>query len=311
MSRLETNRSGEMEVFVRVVELGGFSAAARAFRMTPSAVSKLVARLEARLATRLVSRSTRKLQLTAEGCAFYESAVRILADLAEAERVASAGATPRGRVRVNANVPFGMHRLAPLIPEFRTRYPDVTLDVVLTDQIIDLWDERADIAIRTGPLPASGLTARKLEESRMAVVASPTYLEAQGVPRTPQELERHTRIGFTFMRNIDGWPFRADDGITTLPPQCEIQAGDGETVRQLALMGGGIARLAMFHIGPDIAAGRLHAILEDCNPGDNQTVHALFVGGGGHLPARVRVFIDFLTEKIRRPGAFGLAAGIA
>src|SRR5699024_3005453 len=125
---------GEMEVFARVVELGSFSAAARTFRMTPSAVSKLVRRLEQRLGVRLVNRSTRKLQLTPEGCAFYERSVRILADLDDAERAAASSDTPRGRVRVSANVPFGHHFLLPLVPEFLARHPDVTLDIVLTDE---------------------------------------------------------------------------------------------------------------------------------------------------------------------------------
>ena len=138
MSRLDTNRSGEMEVFARVVELSGFSAAARSLRMTPSAVSKLVARLEERLGTRLINRSTRKLQLTPEGLAFYGRCVSVLADIDEAEREAAAGTEPRGRVRVNSNVPFGLHHLLPLVPGFLERHPEVTLDIVLTDQVIDL-----------------------------------------------------------------------------------------------------------------------------------------------------------------------------
>ena len=133
MARLEVNRSGEMEVFARVVELGGFSAAARALRMTPSAVSKLVARLEARLGARLVNRSTRKLHLTGEGEAFHERALRILGDIDEAERSVAGGAIPRGRIRVNSNVPFGLHHLLPLVPKFTAAYPQVSLDLVLTD----------------------------------------------------------------------------------------------------------------------------------------------------------------------------------
>ena len=125
MSRSDTNRSAEMEVFVRVVESGGFSAAARSFRMTPSAVSKLIGRLEARLGARLVNRSTRKLQLTAEGQAFYRRSVDILGDIAEAEHEAASGAAPRGRVRVNCNVPFGLHYLLPLVPRFVAAHPEV------------------------------------------------------------------------------------------------------------------------------------------------------------------------------------------
>ncbi len=172
--------------------------------MTPSAVSKLVARLEARLATQLVHRSTRKLQLTPEGQNFYERSVRVLADIDEAERCAAAGAAPRGRVRVNANVPFGHHLLMPLVPRFLELHPEVTLDIVLTDRVVDLMDERADIAIRWGPLPPSDLVARQLFDTGQAIVASPAYLERYGTPRTPQELEAHNRIGFNYRRSVAG-----------------------------------------------------------------------------------------------------------
>lgn len=301
MGRLDTNRSGEMEVFARVVELGGFSAAARAFRMTPSAVSKLVARLEARLGARLLSRSTRKLQLTPEGQAFYERSARILADLEEAEREAAAGTAPRGRVRVNANVPFGLHYLLPLVPDFLAQHPEVTLDVALTDRVVDLLEERADVAIRTGPLRASRLVARKLGESRMAVVATPRYLERQGTPRNLADLERHNRIGFNFARSFEEWPFRNGRAITTLPACGNVQVGDGETARRLALAGVGLARLALFHIGEDVKAGRLRPVLEELNPGDVEDIHAVFLGQGGHLPSRVRAFIDFLVHRVHFP----------
>jgi len=171
MPRLDNNRAAEMEVFVRVVDLGGFTAAAHEFRLTPSGVSKLVSRLEARLGSRLVNRSTRRLQLTPEGQAFYVRAARILADLEEAEREAAAGASPRGHLRVNTNIPVGMQLIVPLIPGFLAENPEITLDVVLTDTVVDLMQERADVAIRFGPLRDSRLVARKLGTTRMAVVA--------------------------------------------------------------------------------------------------------------------------------------------
>src|SRR3954451_10278332 len=155
MARVDINRASEMEGFVRAVDLGGFSAAARALRMTPSAVSKLIARLEARLGARLVTRSTRKLQLTPEGTAFYDSGVRILADMAAAEREAAVGAAPRGRLRVNSYVPFGVHRLIPLLPRFLERYPEISVDLVLTDSVLDLMAQRAHLAIRAGQLGES------------------------------------------------------------------------------------------------------------------------------------------------------------
>jgi DNA-binding transcriptional LysR family regulator len=183
MARLEINRSGEMEVFARAVELGGFSPAARALKMTPSAVSKLVSRLEARLGARLINRSTRKLTLTAEGQLFHERTLRVLADLDEAESAVAASQAPRGRVRINSNVPFGLHHLLPLVPRFSALYPKVILDIVLSDTVVDLMDARTDVAIRVGPMRASQLMARKLGESAMAVVASPAYLARHGAPR--------------------------------------------------------------------------------------------------------------------------------
>lgn len=299
MSRLEVNRSGEMEVFVRVVELGGFTAAARAYRMTPSAVSKLIARLETRLGARLVNRSTRKLQLTPEGSAFYERSTRILADLDEAERGASTGERPTGRIRLNTSASFGTHIFAPLVPEFLARHPGVTLDIVQTDAVIDLLEERTDVAIRAGPLKSSSLVARKLGATRMMIVGSPAYLERFGEPKTILELERHNRLGFCYARTIEGWPLIQDGETVTLPTIGSVQTSDGEALRHLAIAGTGLVRLAAFTVREDIRAGRLVSVLEDYNPGDLETVHAVYLGQGGPLPARVRALLDFLAEKAR------------
>jgi DNA-binding transcriptional LysR family regulator len=304
MPRLDTNRAAEMEVFVRVVSLGGFTAAAREFRLTPSGVSKLVSRLEARLGSRLVNRSTRKLQLTPEGEAFYQRATRILSDMEEAEREASVGASPRGHLRVNTNIPVGMRLIVPLIPTFLERNPEVTIDVVLTDTVVDLMQERADVAIRFGPLRDSRLVARKLGSTRMSVVASPEYLARRGTPAAPADLAHHRGIGWTFSRTLSGWPFRTGAEAATFviaaPPV--VRASDGEAARQLALGGAGIARLSRFHVGADISAGRLVAVLEDFNPGDREDIHAVFLGRGGPLPARVRAFVDFLAVRVRVDG---------
>jgi DNA-binding transcriptional LysR family regulator len=298
MARLDVNRSGEMEVFTRVVEFGGFSPAARELRMTPSAISKLVARLEARLGVRLVNRSTRKLQLTAEGSAFYERALRVLADLNEAERSVGAGSVPRGRLRVNSNVPFGLHHLLPIAPRFLEANPGVQLDLTISDRVIDLMDERADVAIRVGPMQSSQLMARKLGESRMAVVASPDYLARHAAPAMPFEIERHDLITFNFARHCDEWPFRVDGARISLPAHGRALVGDGESARRLALSGLGLARLSQFHIGPDLAAGRLIEVLGAYNPGDVEEINVVYVGHGGRLPARVRAFIDFLVEEV-------------
>ncbi|ANM05094.1 LysR family transcriptional regulator protein [Rhizobium phaseoli] len=299
MARQDINRSDEMEVFVSVVERGGFSAAATARRMTPSAVSKLVARLEARLGVRLVNRSTRKLQLTPEGCAFYERSIAILADIAEAERQASSGEEAAGRIRINTSGSFGNHVLAPLVPAFMALHPAVTLDIAHTDRIVDLMEERADVAIRAGPLKSSSLIARKLGATRKLIVASPDYLGRHGEPRSVADLRRHCRIGFSYARAIEGWPMRESGETVTIPITPGIQVADGEAMRHLALSGAGLARLASFTVRADIEAGRLVPVLEEANPGDIEEFYALYIGQGGPLPARVRALLDFLAAHVR------------
>ncbi|AIC28154.1 LysR family transcriptional regulator protein [Rhizobium etli bv. mimosae str. IE4771] len=299
MGRQDINRSGEMEIFVSVVERGGFSAAATVRRMTPSAVSKLVARLEARLGVRLVNRSTRRLQLTPEGCAFYERSIAILADIAEAERQASSGEEAAGRIRINTSGSFGNHVLAPLVPAFMALHPAVTLDIAHTDKVIDLMEERADVAIRAGPLKSSSLIARKLGATGKIIVASPDYLGRHGEPRTLADLRRHCRIGFSYARAIEGWPMRESGETVTIPITPGIQVADGEAMRHLALSGAGLARLAAFTVRADIEAGRLAPVLEEANPGDLEEFYALYIGQGGPLPARVRALLDFLAGHVR------------
>ena len=301
MSRQDINRAAEMEVFVRAVEAGGFSAAARALGMTPSAVSKLVARLEARLGTRLLQRSTRALQLTAEGRVFYERSRRVLADIDEAERLAASAAAPRGRVSINTNVPFGVHVLLPLLPRFLERHPEITLDVVLTDEVVDLLEKRTDVAIRGGPMKDSRLLARKLGHTRWVVAGAPGYLARAGVPRHPVELAAHSRIGFNYARALEGWPFVVDGQTVNVPVDGGIRLSDGDALRHTALAGGGLVRLAWFMLREDVLAGRLQVVLEDFNPGDTEDFHAVFIGSGGHLPARVRALLDFLADEVRLP----------
>lgn len=299
MARMDVNRAGEMEVFVRVVETGGFSAAARTLQLTPSAVSKLVRRLEARLAVRLVNRSTRQVQLTPEGCVFYERSVRVLADLDDAERSAAGGETPRGRLRVNTNVPFGEHFLLPLVPEFLARYPEIMLDLVLTDEVVDILDQRTDVALRAGPLKSSALVARKLGETRMVIVGTPDYLAKRGTPQTPADLAQHNLLGFNYVRATEGWPLIDKGKVSHVTPVGNVAVGDGGSLFRLTRAGLGLARLAEVFIRDDLQAGRLCTVLEDYNPGDVEALHAVFVGQGGHLPARVRALLDFLVERLR------------
>jgi len=298
MSRLDVNRSGEMEVFVRVAELGGFSAAARAFGMTPSAVSKLVARLEQRLGARLLARSTRQLILTPEGSEFLERSQRVLADLAEAERAVARNAAPAGKLRVNTNVPLGMRILLPLLPRFLERYPKVSLDIVLTDTVVDLMAQRTDVAIRAGPLKESRLVARKLGETRMMVVGAPSYLQRHGTPMSVGDLRRHNLLRFCYSRAMDDWPFVENGVPVSVPPAGNTQVSDGESLRRVCVAGLGLARLAAWLAREDIEAGRLVPVLEHCNPGDREAVHAVYCRQGG-VPARVRAFLDFVAEEMK------------
>ncbi|MCM2443043.1 LysR family transcriptional regulator [Agrobacterium vitis] len=296
MPRILMERSGEMEVFARVVQDGGFSAAARNLDITPSAVSKLIARLEARLGTRLLVRTTRAVTLTQEGEAYHHAALRILQELNEADQEAAGGAV-RGRLRINTTIPFGTMFVAPAIPEFVSRNPDLIVDLSFTDGIVDLVAEKTDVAIRMGNLPDSGLIARKLGQSRRVVCASPDYLARRGSPQTPADLAYHDCLTFNFRRARPSWPFRDRDRDIAQLVQGSIVVNNGETMKQMVLAGAAIARVGLFHVADDIAAGRLIPLLEDFNPGDLELVHAVYVGGGP-LPHRVRAFIEHMVVTL-------------
>lgn len=299
MARWDINRLAEMEVFVRVIELGNFSATARDFRLTPSAVSKLLTRLETRLQARLLNRTTRRLTPTPEGHAFYEQCVRILADVEDAERNTSGKGEPRGNLRVSASVPFAHGVLLPLVAGFLQRYPGITLDIVLTDHVVNLVEERTDVAIRHGALENSRLVARKLGETRMIVVVAPTYIERHGQPSTPQDLSHHNRLDFGYTRTLKGWPFCVEGVQWRVSPEGNLSASDGEALRQLALAGIGLARLDEFQVVDDIVAGTLVPVLQAFNPGDTDPVHAVFLGQGDQMPLRVRVFLDYLVANVK------------
>lgn len=295
------NRAGEMEVFVLAAELKSFSAAGRKLRLSPSAVSKLVTRIEDRLGARLLVRTTRRLELTPEGEVYLDRASRILSEIAETERIVAEGArvVPRGPLRVNASVGFGERYILPLVPAFLALHPEIELDLTLTDGVIDVIGERADVAIRSGPLRDSALKARKLLESRKVVIASPEYLARRGTPVHPSDLAAHNCLRFNFRRSMDDWPFLSDDreAVETHDITGNMLVSSGAILRQLCLDGLGLGRTGCFHVEPDIAAGRLVPVLEDFNPGDIEVVHAVFAGHE-HLAARIRAFIDFLVEKI-------------
>jgi DNA-binding transcriptional LysR family regulator len=298
MTRNGTDRAGEMEAFLAVIDGGSLSAAARRLGLSPSAVSRVLTRLEGRLGVRLIVRTTRALALTPEGQAYQRAAQRILRDLEESERAVADQAAPRGRLRVSATLTHGRMYIVPLLGEFLERFPGIAVDISLTDTTIDLVEERADVAIRVGPLPDSALVARRLGQSGRSIIASPAYLARRGTPQVPEDLLGHNCIGFNFRRAEPIWPFRRDGRDFTLGVTGNIEANNGDTVAQLAREGVGIARVGTFHVAADIAAGRLVSLLDAFNPGDIEPIHALFIGGTT-MPARVRVFVDYLAEKLR------------
>ena len=294
------NRAGEMVVFVAAAEKKSFSAVGRSLRLSPSAVSKLVTRIEDRLGTRLLVRSTRTLELTPEGEVYLERARRILADIDEAERIVADGAraVPRGALRINASVGFGERYILPLAPDFLALYPEIELDLTLTDGMIDIVGERTDVAIRHGPLGDSSLKARKLMVSRQAVVASPAYLARHGTPLEPADLAGHNCIRFNFRRSVDEWTFRRPDGSAERRAVSgNLLVSSGSVIRQFCLAGVGIGRIGRFHVAPDIESGALVPLLEDYNAGDLEEVHAVFAGHD-HLAARIRAFVDFLASRL-------------
>ncbi|WP_334173869.1 LysR family transcriptional regulator [Pseudoxanthobacter sp.] len=293
------NRAGEMQVFLRVVEAGSFSEAARLMRMTPSTVSKLVARIEARLGVRLIERSTRRLSLTAEGRLYYERSQTVLNDLDEVERELSLGAaTTGGTVRVNVSVAFGVLALEPLLPEFWQSYPNIVVDLSLSDEIVDLYLDRTDVAFRIGPLPDSGMMARRIGLAHRRIVAAPAYLQRHGTPHSADDLARHNCLGFNFRRSAPVWPLRESGRMSGRTVRGSLLANNGDTVRRLALAGMGLARLADFHVRDDLAAGRLVEVLAGIVAADEEPVSAVYLGGA-RMPQRVRVFLDFMVPRLQ------------
>jgi DNA-binding transcriptional LysR family regulator len=293
-----TDRARALEVFAAVAATGSFSGAGRTLGLTPSAIGRTIDRIEARLGVRLLLRTTRALTLTAEGQAYLGAARRILTDLDDAEQAIADQGAPRGRLRVSASLSHGRLCVVPLLGAFVLRHPHILLDINLTDAVVDIAGGQADVGVRFGPLTDSPLTARKLGETGRMIVASPDYLARHGTPKVPEDLHRHNCLSFNFRRAEPIWPFRRDGQEYVLSVHGSIEANNGETLGQLAVAGVGVARVGAFSVVDDIAAGRLVPLLQEYNPGDVETIHAVFVGGS-NTPARVRAFVDFLAERLR------------
>jgi DNA-binding transcriptional LysR family regulator len=284
-----------MAAFVRAVELGGFSAAARELQLTPSAISKLVTRLEDRLGVRLLNRTTRRLALTPEGEAFMTRSQRILADIAEAEdEVALFRARPRGLLRVNVGSAFGMHALAPAMPAFLRRYPEVEVELTVDDRVVDLIEENADLGIRTGALADSSLVARKICDLERVICAAPAYLEREGTPRKPEDLLAHNCLRLANFSNLWRWPFDGPGGVRHVEVRGNVLANNAETLRHLAIGGAGIVRLVDVVVGDAMRDKRLVPVLAGSHHAEPVPLNVVWPQGR-HRSPKVSAMVEFLV----------------
>jgi DNA-binding transcriptional LysR family regulator len=287
-----------MKVYCSVVELASFAAAARRLKLSRAVVTKHVASLEDRLLVRLLERTTRKLSVTEAGGRYYERCAQILAEVEEAEREAQqATAVPRGTLRISAPHHFGIAHIAPYLAEFRERYPEVELDLSLSDRFVDLIEEGFDLAVRISDnLPESSLVARRLAPCRFVVCGAPSYFKRRGEPRVPDDLARHPCLGYTLSPRERSWIFACPDdqryAVTVGGP---LRSNSGDLLRVSALNGAGVVMLPTFLAGGDLEAGRLKAVLTDYRV-QEYAVYAVYPSRK-HLSAKVKAFVDFLGAK--------------
>lgn len=291
------DRLAAIQVFAQVVESGSFAKAADRLGLSTSAASRQVAELETHLQTRLLNRTTRRVSLTESGQQFYERAVQLMTDLAEAEQEASSAAVvPRGTIRLTTSVNFGVRHVAPAIAEFLERYPEVRFDVALSDRVVDLVEEGLDLAIRIGPPGADNLVARKLGETRMVPCASPGYLAKHKAPKTPEDLAQHNCFTYEYVSPRHVWRFRDRSGAErAVRVTGRLHSNNGDLLAEVAARGAGIVFEPAFIVGPEVRAGRLVPLLQDFEPLP-VPIYALYPSRK-HLSAKVRRFVEFLIER--------------
>jgi len=289
------DRLSAMRVFRRVVELEGFAAAARDLGLSNAAVSKQVSALEAELGARLLNRTTRRLSLTEPGRLFHQRITRILDDLAEAEaEVSDHAVAPRGRLRISAPMSFGIRYLAPALAAFRRRWPDVALDLSLSDRMVDLVEEGFDVAIRISELGDSSMIARRLCNARAVIVAAPSYLARRGSPGAPEDLAGHDCLIYGHHLADEAlWSFRAPEGSRDVRVRGTFTANNGDILAEAAAEGLGLTRLPLFIVADALRAGRLVPVM--ClHPATTEGIFAVYPATR-HLSAKARVFIDHLA----------------
>lgn len=284
-----------MKVFCSVVENDSLAGASRTLNVSPSVVSKQLSGLEDRLGVRLLNRTTRRVSLTEVGSAYYERCKRILADVDEAEiAVSQAHSAPRGLLKVTAPTTFAHRHVAPHLPEFLDRYPEVEVQLLVNDRVVDLVDEGIDLAIRIAQLKDSSLIARKLAVNHRMIVASPEYVKKWGKPETPDQLSDHSLITYAPGNPINDWHFMVDNQQKILRARGTLAMNNGDSVLQTVLAGGGLAMLAAFMAGEHVKSGRLVTLLDEYVRED-VPIYAVYPSGR-HLSPKVRAFVDFLVE---------------
>ncbi|MCL2524061.1 MAG: LysR family transcriptional regulator [Betaproteobacteria bacterium] len=290
--------------FVNVATRGSLSAAARSEGVTPAIIGRRLDALETRIGVKLLLRTTRRLSLTFEGQAFFEDCQKIINDLANAEAAVSLGGVRAGgQLRLSAPSGFGRRHVAPLVGDFMQANPEVTVHLDLSDRLVDLLNENIDCAIRIGELTDSSLVSVRLGEMRRMVVASPAYLAAHGVPRTPDDLAGHDCLSLGQQR---GWVFRdpASGAVDTCKVGGRFECNDGAVLHEWALAGRGLAWRSLWEVGQDVQEGRLISVL-DAWQAPPMGIYAVFPQRR-HLPLRVRLFIDLLKETYGRAGYWEL-----
>ena len=286
-----------MRMYVAVVDGGSFAAAADKLDVSRAMVSKQVQKLEEHLGTRLLNRTTRRLSLTETGREFYERSMQIVSDVEEAEQIAGQMTRmPQGVLRVTIPLSYGQHRLAGIVGDYTQAYPQVQLDISLSDRKVDLIDEGFDLAIRIGAMPPSDLVARKIGGVRSIVCAAPAYLKKHGAPQAPADLAAHACLGYTLTGTGTEWRLEGPDGTVSIPISGPIRADNGDIIRLAALRGAGIVFQPQFIIGDDIDAGRLVRVLPEWQSAE-LGVYAVYPSRK-HLSAKVRTFVDFVVQAL-------------
>ncbi|MBP5988189.1 MAG: LysR family transcriptional regulator [Azonexus sp.] len=291
------DRLDAMHVFVRVAELGSFSAVAQQMGVARSVVTRQIAALEAHLGVKLMARSTRRLALTSSGTAYLEKC-RVILNLVDAAEtgVAEERLTPRGQIRISLPLSYGLKRLAPLLLDFSQRYPEVALDMDYSDRRVNLIEEGIDLSIRITSRLEAGDVARRIGSSRMQVVASPDYLARHGCPASPAELAHHVCLGYTNAGSRQLWPFMVDGQVKNFNIHSRLNANNGDVLTEAAAQGLGITCQPDFIAESLLQAGRVEAILADF-PMPELGIYAM-LPGNRHVPHRVRVLMDYLAERL-------------